>query len=216
MTEYYVPTKAGSGELTEKRSRFIGNVMRCSSEEEARAFIQSVRSGYHDARHNCWCYIIRNDGILRYSDDGEPQGTAGQPMLDLFRRSNVEDICCVVTRYFGGILLGPGGLVRAYTKCAALALEDAGISVVRLWKKYRYVSSYGLYERLRNEVVSAGGFIAETEFGADVTVFALLPEESHSVLNTRIRDLSSDSISIEFCCDELRDVPTDPFLEPIS
>ena len=101
MTEYYIPTQAGEAELVEKRSRFIGHVWRVESEEEARARIEEMKKRYYDARHNCWCYLLR-EGPVRYSDDGEPQGTAGQPMLNVFQREEVTNVCCVVTRYFGG------------------------------------------------------------------------------------------------------------------
>ena len=133
MTEYYIPTGRGEAELVEKRSRFIGQVWRVDSEAEARARIEEVRRQHYDARHHCWCYRIREEGVERYSDDGEPQGTAGQPMLNVFQRENVTNVVCVVTRYFGGILLGAGGLVRAYTQSAKDALDAAGISVVRRW-----------------------------------------------------------------------------------
>ena len=112
MTEYYIPTGPGEAEFTEKRSRFLGHVRRVESEEEAKAFIAEMKKKYYDARHNCWCYIIR-DGAERYSDDGEPQGTAGIPMLEVFRREGLCNVVCVVTRYFGGVLLGAGGLLRA-------------------------------------------------------------------------------------------------------
>ena len=132
MTEYYVPTGAGESEYVEKRSRFLGHVRLVENEEEARAFIAEMKKKYYDARHNCWCYLLK-DGPERYSDDGEPQGTAGIPMLEVFRREGVTNLVCVVTRYFGGVLLGAGGLFRAYTKSAKDALDAAGRSVVRRW-----------------------------------------------------------------------------------
>ena len=112
MESYLVPAGEGEAEYVEKRSRFIGHMWRVESEEEARARIEETRKRRYDARHNCWCYIIREGGVLRYSDDGEPQGTAGQPMLNVFQREDVVNVCCVVTRYFGGILLGAGGLTE--------------------------------------------------------------------------------------------------------
>ncbi|MFR2157293.1 MAG: IMPACT family protein [Evtepia gabavorous] len=133
MAEYYVPARDSETEFTEKRSRFIGHVWRVEQEEEAREKIAQMKAKHYDARHNCWCYLIREGGIIRYSDDGEPQGTAGQPMLEVFRRAGVENVCCVVTRYFGGILLGTGGLLRAYTRSAKDALDAAGIAQVRQW-----------------------------------------------------------------------------------
>ena len=127
MTEYYIPTGHSEAELVEKRSRFIGQVWRVETEEEARERVEQVRKKYHDARHHCWCYLLREGGVLRYSDDGEPQGTAGQPMLNVFLKEEVTNAVCVVTRYFGGILLGAGGLTRAYGSTAKLALDGAGL-----------------------------------------------------------------------------------------
>ena len=114
MSEYYIPSAPGEAEFTEKRSRFLGHVRCIETEDEAKAFVAEMKKKYYDARHNCWCYIIRN-GAERYSDDGEPQGTAGIPMLEVLRRQNMTNCVCVVTRYFGGVLLGAGGLLRAYT-----------------------------------------------------------------------------------------------------
>ena len=142
MTEYYVPTAPSETEFVEKRSRFIGRVKPVETEEEARAFVEEVRRRHHDARHNCWCYLLREGNVLRYSDDGEPQGTAGQPMLGVFEKEGVTNLVCVVTRYFGGVLLGAGGLVRAYTRSAKDALDAAGVSVVRRWVRHLVPCSY--------------------------------------------------------------------------
>ena len=117
MSEYFIPAGPGEAEFTEKRSRFLGHIRHVGSEEEAKAFVNQIKKEHYDARHNCWCYLLRG-GVERYSDDGEPQGTAGIPMLEVFRREGVTDMVCVVTRYFGGVLLGAGGLLRAYTKSA--------------------------------------------------------------------------------------------------
>ena len=116
MSEIWVPFENAESEFVEKRSRFIGRVFHVESEAEARARIEETKKRHYDARHNCWCYLLRQGNTVRYSDDGEPQGTAGQPMLNVFQRLGVTDVCCVVTRYFGGILLGAGGLTRAYSK----------------------------------------------------------------------------------------------------
>ena len=109
MTEYIVPYQDAESEFTEKRSRFITHLYKVETEAEARARIEKMKKKYYDARHNCWCYLLKEGGVVRYSDDGEPQGTAGQPMLNVFQRQEVWNVCCVVTRYFGGVLLGPGG-----------------------------------------------------------------------------------------------------------
>ena len=163
MTEYYIPTGSGDAEYVEKRSRFLGKVRHVESEEEARAFIEAVKKQYHDARHNCWCYLLKN-GVLRYSDDGEPQGTAGQPMLEVFNREGVTDVVCVVTRYFGGVLLGAGPLLRAYQTTAKETLNAAGVSVVRRWVELAAIPcGYNLLVPLWD------GIVADTEYGADVT-----------------------------------------------
>ena len=124
MSEYFVPAGSGEAECVEKRSSFLGHVRFVETEDAARGFINEMKKKHYDARHNCWCYIIRG-GAVRYSDDGEPQGTAGLPMLEVFKREGVENVVCVVTRYFGGVLLGTGGLLRAYTKSAKDALGKA-------------------------------------------------------------------------------------------
>ena len=177
MTEYYIPTGRGEAELVEKRSRFIGQVWRVDSEAEARARIEEVRRQHYDARHHCWCYRIREEGVERYSDDGEPQGTAGQPMLNVFQRENVTNVVCVVTRYFGGILLGAGGLVRAYTQSAKDALDRAGISVVRRWVALEVPCAYAQFEAMRREVLAFGGVVEQVDYAADVLLSVLIPEE---------------------------------------
>ena len=152
MTEYLIPTRPSKTEFTEKRSTFIGHVWPVETEEEARARVEEMKKKYHDARHNCWCYRLK-DGPVRYSDDGEPQGTAGQPMLGVFQKEEVTNVCCVVTRYFGGVLLGAGGLVRAYTRSAKDALDAAGISAVRRWVSMEVPCTYARFEEARREVV---------------------------------------------------------------
>ncbi|MEA5151540.1 MAG: YigZ family protein [Oscillospiraceae bacterium] len=203
MTGYRVPTGAGEAEFTEKRSRFLGHLRPAQSEEEARRFIAEMKREHYDARHNCWCYIIRG-GAERYSDDGEPQGTAGIPMLEVFRREDVSDFVCVVTRYFGGVLLGAGGLLRAYTKSAKDALDAAGISVVRRWLEAELPCSYGAAERLKAEVAAAGGAVAGTEYGAEVVIKALIPGELREAFCARIFDVSGGAVSVRITGETLR------------
>ena len=210
MTEYYLPTDYGQAEFTEKKSRFIGQVWPVSTEEEARARIDAVKKQYHDARHNCWCYLLR-DGTLRYSDDGEPQGTAGQPMLEVFTREGITDAVCVVTRYFGGILLGTGGLARAYTKGAKDALIAAGVSVERLWDRILVACGYSLFERIRLETEKAGGVIEDTDFGADVTLTVLTPETATKDYLARLVELSNGQVEGERLEQVFRGFPTDRF-----
>ena len=194
MIEYYIPTQHSQTELVEKRSRFIGQVWRVSSEEEARARIEEIRKKHYDARHNCWCYRIREGGVERYSDDGEPQGTAGQPMLNVFQRENVNDVVCVVTRYFGGILLGAGGLVRAYSAAAKDALDGAGISVVRRWVAMEVPCTYAQFEGMRREIGSFGGVVEAVDYGVDIVLSALLPEERAEDFAAHILDVSAGTV----------------------
>ena len=208
MTEYYLPTGYGTAEHVEKKSRFIGQIWPVRTESEARERIESVKKQYHDARHNCWCYVLR-DGTLRYSDDGEPQGTAGQPMLEVLSKQGITDAVCVVTRYFGGILLGTGGLARAYTKGAKDALAAAGVSVERLWDRILVVCGYSLYERIRQETEKNGGILEETDFGADVTLTILTPEEQTEGYLARLVELSAGSIQGEKLEQVFRAVPVD-------
>ena len=206
MNEYLVPTSRGEAEFTEKRSRFLGHVMPVDSEEEAREFISEMKKKYYDARHNCWCYIIK-DGPERYSDDGEPQGTAGIPMLEVFRREGIYNFVCVVTRYFGGVLLGAGGLLRAYTKSAKDALDAAGISAVRRWVEAEIPCSYSAAERFRPEVAAAGGIVIDTEYAADVTIKALIPEENFEDFSLRIFDASGGTVKVNASGEDFRAVP---------
>ena len=195
MTEYYIPSGPGQAELVEKRSRFLGRVWPADSEEEARRRIEEARKLHYDARHNCWCYLLRN-GPVRYSDDGEPQGTAGQPMLSVFQREGVENAVCVVTRYFGGVLLGTGGLVRAYTQSAKDALDAAGVSVVRRWVSMEVPCSYAQFEETRREVSRHGGVEERVDYGADVLLSVLIPEEQAAPFAARLLDASAGSIEV--------------------
>jgi uncharacterized YigZ family protein len=206
MTEYYIPTQSSETELVEKRSRFIGHVWRVETEEEARAHIEEMKKRYYDARHNCWCYLIQ-DGPVRYSDDGEPQGTAGQPMLNVFQREGVVNVVCVVTRYFGGILLGAGGLVRAYTQSAKDALDAAGISVVRRWVAMEVPCTYAQFEGMRREVERFDGVVEQVDYGADVVLSALLPEEQAQAFADHVRDVSSGTVEVLEAGEQFKDVP---------
>ena len=206
MSEYYIPTGPGEAEFTEKRSRFLGHVRMAESEDEARAFIADMKKKYYDARHNCWCYSIK-DGPERYSDDGEPQGSAGIPMLEVLRRQGVTNAVCVVTRYFGGVLLGTGGLLRAYTKSTADALEAAGISAVRRWVETELPCSYAQLERKKQEAAAAGGILEDVEYGSGVTLRVLVPEEQSESFAARIFDRTAGSVTVRVTGESFRAVP---------
>lgn len=194
MLEYFIPTSYSEVEFVEKRSRFIGQVWNVDTEEHARELVASVKQKYYDARHTCWCYIIREGGIMRYSDDGEPQGTAGQPMLEVFRRNNIENVCCTITRYFGGILLGAGGLVRAYSGTAKLALDAAGISAVRMWNTIESECSYSQLERVKLVISEFDGIIKNIDYSSSILITALIPEENAQSYMLKLTDMSAGTI----------------------
>ena len=195
MTEYYIPAGPGEASFVEKRSEFLGHVRMVETEEDAKAFVAQVKKEHYDARHNCWCYAIK-DGPVRYSDDGEPQGTAGVPMLEVFQRQNVTNFVCVVTRYFGGVLLGAGGLTRAYTRGAKDGLDAAGISRMSLWTLWEVPCTYPLLERMKMEIEGCGGVIRDTEYGADILLHTAFPAGGAERFAPRLRELSAGSLEM--------------------
>ncbi len=205
MSEYFIPAGAGEAEFVEKRSSFLGHVRYVETEDEAKAFITEMKKKFYDARHNCWCYIIK-DGAVRYSDDGEPQGTAGIPMLEVLKREGVTNVVCVVTRYFGGVLLGTGGLLRAYTKSAKDALDAAGICVVRRWVKAEIACSYAMLERLKTECTAIGGVVADIEYSADVCLKLLLPEDKADAFSQRTADVTAGTSALKITGEEFKPV----------
>ena len=149
LSEQYTTVKNESCvEFEEKRSIFIGHAIHVETEDEAAAFVKSMKKKYSDATHNVWAYLLKGGLVARYSDDGEPQGTSGMPTLNAIRMSGITDVLVVTTRYFGGILLGAGGLVRAYSTAASMALEAGGISVFEKYLEYTVVCSYSDYNKL--------------------------------------------------------------------
>ena len=196
MTEYLVPFQDAESEFVEKRSRFISHIWQVESEAEARARIEEMKKKYYDARHNCWCYLLKEGNVVRYSDDGEPQGTAGQPMLNVFQRQEVTNVCCVVTRYFGGILLGAGGLTRAYTQGAKDALTASGIARMSLWTLWDVPCTYPLFERMKLEIAACGGVVRDVEYGADIILRAAFPAGGAERFAPRLTELSSGSLEM--------------------
>ena len=193
MDEYLVPTQFGEDEFTEKKSRFIGRVWPVETEEEALACIQAMKKQHYDATHNCWAYVIK-DGPMRFSDDGEPGGTAGNPMMQVLQRENIYNVCCVVTRYFGGVLLGAGGLVRAYTKGAKIAVDAAGKSMKRVWSVLYIPCPYTYYERMKLEVAAFGGIIRDTQFTSEVELEVLVAQADAQPFLDKITDMTSGTV----------------------
>ena len=211
--DYLTPAAYGEAEYIEKRSRFIGRVWPVESEAEALEHLKEIRTKHWDATHNVYAYILREGGAMRYSDDGEPQGTSGMPTLTTFRSKEIQNVLCIVTRYFGGILLGTGGLVRAYSQTAKLAMAAAGIARVREWEELLIACPYGLYEKIRRELELAGAVVAAADFGADVSIEALLEKGRSEELNRRLQELSSGAVEALVLGSKFRAVRLDQEVE---
>ena len=189
--QYRTVRGAASAEFVEKRSRFIGYISPASTQEEAAQFINSIRSKHWDATHNVPAYILREGNICRFSDDGEPQGTAGMPALNVLQKEGLTDCALVVTRYFGGILLGGGGLVRAYSHAAKLAVDAGGIVTRALCNLVRVRCDYNFYGRLASLIPEQGGIIENTAFEDAVTVDFRIPQELEPGFEKKLIDLSN-------------------------
>lgn len=196
--EYKTVYEGGTGEITEKKSRFIATVLPCEDEETALKFIETTKKKYWDARHNCSAYTIGfNHELERCSDDGEPQKTAGRPMLDVLLNENIHNVCVVVTRYFGGILLGTGGLVRAYQAAVKEGLKNSVIITKKYGKKIRIVTDYNGIGKLQY-IVSSGGFLLLSVDYTDVVtarVMVLLSEQEAFI--KKVTEATSGRAEIE-------------------
>ncbi|MGX8698805.1 MAG: YigZ family protein [bacterium] len=206
MAEPLVPAGYGEIEYVEKRSRFIGRVWPAETEAEALAHIRAMREQHWDATHNVYAYSIRQGGYTRFSDDGEPSGTSGMPVLNVFRAREVGDFVCVVTRYFGGILLGAGGLVRAYSKSASLALEAAGVARLMALTTLSVICTYAHYERILAELPKFSAEAVETAFGADVELSLTVPPAHLAALTARLTELTAALALIEVTGETVRAV----------
>ncbi len=209
MDEYLVPTQFGEDEFTEKKSRFIGRIWPVETEQEALQRIQEMKKQHYDATHNCWAYVIR-DGAVRFSDDGEPGGTAGMPMVQVLQREGLYNAVCVVTRYFGGVLLGAGGLVRAYTKGAKLAVDAAGKSMKRVWTVLYVPCPYTYYERVKLEIEAFDGILRSTEFGSEVELEILLSADKAQPFIDRLTDMTAGTVESLVTGQEYRAFPIKP------
>lgn len=185
-------------EITEKRSKFIADATPVSGEDEAEVFLRKVRDKYRDARHHPYAYILYKNGIVRFSDDGEPQGTSGKPILDVLKGRGLFDSLIVVTRYFGGILLGAGGLVRVYSAAAALAAEKAGERVRKSAKLYRLSVVYRFYQPLLRLAGACGGRVADAKFGEKVILSVSVPDDSERNFPAEVLELTGGTTDIQF------------------
>ena len=188
LLRYTTVRETADAEFEEKKSLFIGHVSPVTTEEEALAFLTKMRTEYADATHNVYAYVLRENGTTRFSDDREPQGTAGMPVLDVIRKAGIVDVCVVVTRYFGGTLLGTGGLVRAYTQAARMALEAGGIVIRARLMLLSLRMNYSDYQKVLPITESFGARIDDSEFAGDVRLSLALLYEKGEDFATRIRE----------------------------
>ena len=196
MTEYLVPSSDAEAEFIERRSRFIGHIFRTETEEQALACLKQMRETYWDATHNVYAYIIKG-GATRFSDDGEPGGTAGMPVLQVLQREEIYNVTCVVTRYFGGILLGAGGLTRAYAKAAKDALDKAGKARMQPFSVLLLECPYPMFERIKLLIEGHEGRIESSDYGAAVTLTFLLPVQKTADFSAALTELSGGQLSAE-------------------
>ena len=194
---YTTLAREASAEFTEKKSLFIGYATPVRTEQDALDFIAKIRKKHSDATHNVYAYQLNGGGIARYSDDGEPQGTAGVPVLDIIKKSGADDVCVVVTRYFGGILLGAGGLVRAYAAGAKAAIDAAGIVTFENYTEFRLASGYSEYQKLEYELPRYHVKVDSTDFGGDVTLKLAIRAVDYESFAARVSELFAGRIKLE-------------------
>ena len=205
MTEYLTLKNENNDEFTVKHSRFIGYAKPVTTQDEAVAFINEIKSKHWDAKHNVYAYILRDGNISRYSDDGEPQGTGGVPVLDVLQKEGLTDVCVVVTRYFGGILLGGGGLVRAYSHACKLAVDAARVMIMCQCSEITVTCDYSFYGKLSYVVPEFEVKTKSEDFADDVKVTMLVKTEKVQPLKEKLIDLANGKIHI----DEITDIWAD-------
>jgi len=193
--EYITVMEEGSAEFVEKKSRFIGSCRPVQSEEQALDFINEMRKKYWDANHNVYAYVLREGGVQRFSDDGEPQGTAGIPVIETMKKSGITDAVLVATRYFGGILLGGGGLIRAYSHTATIGLQAAKKTAMRECLLLTAQCDYSLYGRVQGIIPECAGTIDDTQFLEMVTLHFHLAPDDLPALEKRLADASGGKVT---------------------
>lgn len=196
--QYIMLSKGAQAELVEKKSRFIATIRPVSSEEEAAAFIEEMKKKYYDAKHNCSAFVIGSKGELtRSSDDGEPSGTAGRPMLEVLTGSGIRNIAVVVTRYFGGVLLGTGGLVRAYSGAVKMALEQCETITRRYGVQMLIKTDYNGVGKIQYLLGSKDVVIQDSVYAADVQMTVLVPIEEYDRLCKELVEATNGRVGLE-------------------
>lgn len=196
---YFTVSEFAKNSFIEKRSEFIGHISPVSTNDEAANFINTVKSEHRKAKHNVYAYILRHDNISRYSDDGEPQGTAGMPVLEVLKKRCLTDVCIVVTRYFGGILLGGGGLVRAYSHAASIACDAAKIMNMCLCRRIRITADYAMYGKISYILPEYETMTVNSDFGTNITLEILVLSEKLDDLKAKLIEITNGTIKITEC-----------------
>ena len=195
--EYKTIARRCEARFIEKKSEFIGYLCPVQTEEQAVAFIEEIRAMHRKATHNCYAYILRENNAARHSDDGEPGGTAGVPIYEVLRKEGLTDVCCVVTRYFGGVLLGAGGLVRAYTKGAKDAVDAAQRKCMAEAVKLAVTVDYGLYGRLAQVFADFDARVEDERFADNVRIVLHIRAENSQKLTDKLVDVCNGAVSVE-------------------
>ena len=195
--EYKTIARRCEARFIEKKSEFIGYLCPVQTEEQGVAFIEEIRAMHRKATHNCYAYILRENNAARHSDDGEPGGTAGVPIYEVLRKEGLTDVCCVVTRYFGGVLLGAGGLVRAYTKGAKDAVDAAQIKCMAEAVKLAVTVDYGLYGRLAQVFADFDARVEDEQFADNVRIVLHIRAENSQKLTDKLVDVCNGAVSVE-------------------
>lgn len=196
---YFTVAKPAKDSFIEKKSEFIGYIAPVQTNDEAVEFINKIKSMHRKAKHNVYAYILQKDNISRYSDDGEPQGTAGMPVLDVIRKRGLTDVCIVVTRYFGGILLGGGGLVRAYSHAASLACEAAEIMDMKLCHRLKITTDYTMYGKISYILPDFETITVNSDFANNVSLEILVISEKLEPLKKQLTEITNGSVNITDC-----------------
>ena len=205
--DYFTIKSYATASFIEKKSEFIGDIKPVTTPEEAVNFINEIKNMHKNARHYCYVYILRNDSVLRYSDDGEPQGKAAMPMLEVLKSNGLTDVCLVVTRYFGGILLGGGGLARAYSNGAAIAVNASEIVRMVLCKSITLLCSYSMYDKLSFYFDNFSLSVENIEYSDNVKIYINLVSDEVDSFNELMSDKSFGSCKIEILDEKFSDIP---------
>lgn len=198
MDQYLSILEESTAEITEKKSKFIGHIKPVTSESQANEYLRNIRERYWDARHNVYAYALKTNFKSKASDDGEPHGTAGIPILEVIKKNNLFDVMIIVTRYFGGILLGTGGLTRAYSQCASLAIQNAKTVNYKLCSCFELFCNYDQLNKIKNIICTSHAKIDGTIFLENVKVNFHVPSQDADLLKKKLLEVTCGHSNLKF------------------